>query len=221
MTLSPVTASGPATTARAWALVTASAFTGGILLGVLTNLGQGWLPGAWNQIANSGAVWSVAAFAAGALVSARKAGLPAVGLPAAAVAGLCAESGLVVGYYGYAEVARDGMGSVFAPLVWLGMAFVAGPLFGVAGSWWRGARPRHRVVGLAALAGVFGTEAVHYAWTLHYAPQAWACLAVAVLTALLMGRTLKERVLTLLAAAPFSLLAYVVFYELLLTTLLG
>ncbi|WP_448319721.1 DUF6518 family protein [Streptomyces sp. CO7] len=215
MTVSPVTASESDTSKRAWAFAVASAFGGGLLLGVLTNLGQGWLPGAWNQIANSGAVWSVAAFVAGAL-SARKAGLPA-----AAVAGLCAESGLVVGYYGYAEVARDGMGSLFAPLVWLGMAFVAGPLFAVAGSWWRVAGPRHRVVGLAALAGVFGTEAIHYAWALHYAPQAWACLAVAVLTALLMGRTIEERVLTLLAAALFSLLAYLVLYELILTTLLG
>ncbi|MGW1353845.1 DUF6518 family protein [Streptomyces sp. NPDC002409] len=215
MSASPVIASVPDTSGRAWAYATASAFAGGILLGVLTNLVQGWLPGAWNQIANSGAVWSVAAFAAGALL-ARK-----VGLPAAVVAGLFAESGLVVGYYGYAEVARDGMGSLFAPLVWLGMAFIAGPLFGAAGFGWRGISPRHRVIGLAALAGVFGTEAIHYAWVLHYAPQAWACLAVLVLVPLLMGRTHRERALTLLTAIPFSLLAYLVFYELILTTLLG
>jgi len=30
----------------------------GLGLGVLTNLAQGWLPGSWNQIANSGAAWS-------------------------------------------------------------------------------------------------------------------------------------------------------------------
>ncbi|MDH6229278.1 MULTISPECIES: DUF6518 family protein [Streptomyces] len=215
MDTSPVPASVPGTRGRVRVSATASAFAGGLLLGVLTNLAQGWLPGAWNQIANSGAVWSVAAFAAGALMARR------AGLPAAAVAGLCAESGLVVGYYAYAEIARDGMGSLFAPLVWLGMAFMAGPLFGVAGSWWRGADPRHRVIGLAALAGVFGTEALHYAWVLHYAPQAWACLAVAILVSLLMGRTLKERALTLLTAVPFSLLAYLLFYQLILTTLLG
>ncbi|MFB6816317.1 DUF6518 family protein [Streptomyces sp. NPDC056347] len=215
MSASPVIASVPDTSGRSWAHATASAFAGGVSLGVLTNLLQGWLPGAWNQIANSGAVWSVAAFVAGALL-ARK-----VGLPAAAVAGLFAESGLVVGYYGYAEVARDGMGSLFAPLVWLGMACVAGPLFGVAGFGWRGISPRHRIIGLAALAGVFGTEAIHYAWVLHYASQAWACLAVLVLVPLLMGRTHRERALTLLTAIPFSLLAYLVFYELILTTLLG
>ncbi|KQX55860.1 hypothetical protein ASE09_27730 [Streptomyces sp. Root66D1] len=178
-------------------------------------MAQGWLPGAWNQIPNSGAVWSVAAFAAGALL-ARK-----VGLPVAAVGGLLAESGLVIGYYGYAEVARGGVGSLFAPLVWIGMACVAGPLFGVAGSWWRGTSPRHRVIGLAALAGVFGMEGIHYAWVLHYAPQAWACLTVMVLVPLLMGRTHRERALTLLTALPFSALAYLVFDQLILATLLG
>ncbi|MFI9744523.1 DUF6518 family protein [Streptomyces sp. NPDC052494] len=215
MSAAPVNVSVPDTSGRAWAYATASAFAGGLLLGVLTNLLQGWLPGAWNQIVNSGAVWSVAAFIAGALLARQ------VGLPAAAVAGLFAESGLVVGYYAYAEVGRDGMGSLFAPLVWLGMAFIAGPLFGVAGFAWRGVSPRHRVVGLAALAGVFGTEAIHYAWVLHYVPEAWACLALLVLVPLLMGRTHRERALTLLTAIPFSLLAYLVFYKLILTTLLG
>ncbi|MFJ1754137.1 DUF6518 family protein [Kitasatospora sp. NPDC088134] len=217
MSTSPAVVAAPGTSGRArtWALATVLASVGGLLLGVLTNLLQGWLPDAWAQIANSGAVWSVVAFVAGAL-SARR-----VGLLVAAVAGLLAEIGLVVGYYGYAEVARDGMGSLFAPLVWVGMAFVAGPLFGVAGFMWRGADPRRRVVALAALAGVFGAEAVYYAWVLHYAPQAWGCLAVLVLVPLLMGRTHRERALSLLTAVLFSLLAYFVFHRLILTALLG
>ncbi|WP_411114657.1 DUF6518 family protein [Streptomyces sp. 029-5] len=210
MNASPVITPLPGARGRVWAGATASAFVGGLLLGVLTNLAQGWLPGAWNQIANSGAVWSVAAFAAGALLARR------VSLPAAAAGGLCAEAGLVIGYYGYAEVARDGMGYVQTPLMWLGMAFIAGPLFGVAGAWWRGDVPRRRVIGLAALAGVFGTEAIHYTWVLSYAPQAWACLALLVLVPLLMGRTHKERALALLTSVPFSLLAYLIIYMLIL-----
>ncbi|MFJ1910379.1 DUF6518 family protein [Streptomyces sp. NPDC088147] len=206
MNASPVITPLPGARGGVWAGATASTFAGGLLLGVLTNLAQSWLPGAWNQIANSGAVWSVAAFAAGALLARR------VSLPAAAAGGLCAEAALVIGYYGYAEVARDGMGDMQAPLIWLGMAFIAGPLFGVAGFWWRGSVPRRRVIGLAALAGVFGTEAIHYAWVLHHAPQAWTCLAVLVLVPLLMGRTHKERALALLTAVPFSLLAYLIFY---------
>ena len=188
-----------------WA-ATVAATGGGLLLGVLTNLAQGWLPGAWNQIANSGAVWSAVAFVAGALLAGRGGTVVR-----AAVGGLGAEAGLVVGYYGYAEFGRDGMGSLFFPLVWLGMACVAGPLFGVAGyAWRRGKDVRSRVAGLAAFAGLFGMEGVMFAWVLHYAPQAWGCFAVFALVPLLMGRTHRERALALAAAVPCALLAYAI-----------
>lgn len=184
---------------------TLAATVGGVLLGVLTNLAQGWLPGAWNQLANSGAVWSAVAFAAGALLAGRGTVLRA------AVGGLGAEAGLVVGYYGYAEFGRDGMGALFFPLVWLGMACVAGPLFGAAAYVWRrGTDVRSRVAGLAAFGGLFGMEGVMYARDLHYAPQAWACLAVFALVPLLLARTHRERALTLVAAVPCALLAYAV-----------
>ncbi|MER6382979.1 DUF6518 family protein [Streptomyces sp. NPDC001250] len=190
---------------RAWGGPAATASGAGLLLGVLTNLAQGWLPGAWQQIANSGAVWSAVAFAAGALL------YPQGSASRAAIGGLGAETGLVVGYYGYAEFGRDGAGSLFFPLVWLGMSCVAGPLFGVAGHWWRrGPDMRRRATGLAAFAGLFGMEGLAYAWTLHYAPQAWACLALFVLFPLLMARTHKERAMTLGAAVVCALLAYAV-----------
>ena len=50
------------------------------------------------------------------------------------------------------------MGAPTYSLLWLALAFVAGPLFGVAGAWWRrGRTTRHRVIGLASLAlGVLG-----------------------------------------------------------------
>ncbi|MDI5961221.1 DUF6518 family protein [Streptomyces sp. SL13] len=186
---------------RAWA----GSVAGGLLLGVLTNLAQGWLPGAWNQIANSGAVWTVAAFVAGALVTGR------VTLAVRAVAGLLAELAVVVGYYGYAEFGRHGIGSLYAPLIWTVMALVAGPLFGIAGTWWRREPDvRRRIAGLAALAGVFGQEGLRYAWVLHYAAQAWACLGCVVVLSLALARTHRERPLTLLAAVPFSLVAYVI-----------
>jgi hypothetical protein len=182
---------------------------GGVLFGVLTNLAQGWLPGAWNQIANSGAVWSAVAFVAGALLAGRRGTVVR-----ATVGGLGAEAGLVVGYYGYAEFGRDGMGALFYPLVWLGMACVAGPLFGVAGYAWRrgedvpGRDAWSRVAGLSAFAGLFGMEGVMFAWDLHYAPQAWGCFTVFVLVPLLMARTHRERALSLAAAVPCALLAY-------------
>ncbi|MGV9233893.1 DUF6518 family protein [Streptomyces nigra] len=175
---------------------------GGLLLGVLTNLAQGWLPDAWNQIANSGAVWSVAAFVTGALVSRRG----PVGL--AISCGLASEVGLVLGYYGYAELGRDGIGRLFFPLVWLFMACIAGPFFGAAGHWWlRGRTTWLRVVGLASVAGVFGMEALLFTWDLHYTTQAWASFSISVLTPLL-ARSNKERALVLAVTAAFSFLAY-------------
>ncbi|MEI7030635.1 DUF6518 family protein [Streptomyces pratensis] len=194
---------GSATGASGRSAAPAAAAAGGLLLGVLTNLAQGWLPGAWNQLANSGAIWSASAFVAGALLARRNT------LLQAAVGGLAAEAGLVVGYYGYAEFGREGMGSPLFPLIWLAMACVAGPLFGVAGQWWRcGKDVRRRVVGLAALAGLFGMEGVMYAWDLHYTPQAVACFATFALIPLVMARTHRERALTLMTAAPCALLAY-------------
>lgn len=178
----------------------------GVGLGILTSLAQGVLPGASNQIANSGAVWCVPAFAAGALVAGGH-----LALRKPVLAGLCTTVGLVVGYYGCAEFGRGGMGSPFWPLVWLAMALISGPLFGAAGAWWRrGHTAPRRVVALAALAGVFGMESIQYAWVLHYAAQAWTCVALLVAIPLLMARRHKERALTLLTALAFSGLAYAV-----------
>ncbi|MGV9238498.1 DUF6518 family protein [Streptomyces nigra] len=201
---------------RAWGWSTVGSLFGGFAVGVLTNLAQGWLSSPWSQIPNSGAVWSVVAFAAGAMLVSR------VSLVASGAAGLLAEWGLVAGYYGYAELGRDGMGDVYWPLVWMAMATVAGPLFGIAGRWWRrGQNVRRRIAGLAALAGVFGQEAIHYAWVLHYAAQAWTCLAVLVLVPLTMARTHRERALTLMTAAFFSFIAYAVVHVGLLDRALG
>ena len=178
----------------------------GVGLGILTSLAQGVLPGASNQIANSGAVWCVPAFAAGALAAGGH-----LALRKSVLAGLCTTVGLVVGYYGYAEFGRSGMGSPIWPLVWLALALISGPLFGAAGAWWRrGHTTPRRVLGLASLAGVFGMEAIQYAWVLHYAAQAWVCTALLVLIPLLMARRHKERALTVLVALPLSAIAYAV-----------
>src|SRR5215470_2176372 len=96
-TTSPSQLAAPGERPRSRAGRVLMAAGGGLLLGVLTNLAQGWLPGAWNQIANSGAAWSAVAFGAGALLYRRS------GPMQAAIGGLAAEAGLVVGYYGYAE----------------------------------------------------------------------------------------------------------------------
>ncbi|MFC8727759.1 DUF6518 family protein [Streptomyces bacillaris] len=183
----------------------------GIALGVLTNLLQGWLTWPWSQLANSGGVWSVFAFVAGALIAGRT-----DSLRRAAVAGVLTEIGLVVGYYGYAEFGRDGMGSLVFPLLWVAMACVAGPLFGIAGAWWkRSAQPWRRYVALGAFGGLFGGEALHSWLVLGYVSQAVACAVAACGLPLLLGRTGKERTWSLAAMVVASFAAYLAVYGLL------
>ncbi|MGW1185378.1 DUF6518 family protein [Streptomyces drozdowiczii] len=183
----------------------------GIALGVLTNLLQGWLPSSWNQLANSGGVWSALAFATGAVLAPRVGDVRRI-----AVAGALAEIGLVVGYYGYAEPGRGGMGSLVFPLVWLVMACVAGPLFGTAGAWSRRS-PRlwRRVGSLGAVGGLFGSECLHYWLTLGYADQAIACAVIACALPLALARTWRERGLGLAVAVVASPVAYAAVYGLL------
>ncbi|MGY0021075.1 DUF6518 family protein [Streptomyces sp. YJ-C3] len=183
----------------------------GLGLGVLTNLLQGWLPWPWSQLANSGGVWSAFAFVTGAVLAHRIRSLRSL-----AAAGALTEIGLVVGYYGYAEVGRGGMGSLVFPLVWLVMACIAGPVFGVAGAWWRRSPLRwQRVAGLGALGGLFGSECLHAWLTLGYTGQAVATGSVACALPLLLAGTWRERGLSVAAAFLASPLAYAAVYGLL------
>jgi Family of unknown function (DUF6518) len=186
----------------------------GLALGVLTNLAQGWLPGSWNQVANSGTVWLAVAFVAGALLAPR-------GTRVAVAGGLAAEAGLVAGYYGFAQFGRSGMGTLTPVLVWLGMAVVGGPLFGVAGAWWRRGNVGRRILGGAALAGAIGAEGAYLGFVLRYVPEACACAVLMVALPLAMGRGNRERALLLEAAVPLALCAYVLVYLVFLGSVLG
>ncbi|MEV5605287.1 DUF6518 family protein [Streptomyces sp. NPDC052299] len=210
-TTSPPALRHPAAWRGHAALTPALCAATGIALGVLTNLLQGWLPWPWSQLANSGGVWSVLAFAIGAVLAARDGEIRRI-----ATAGALAEIGLVVGYYGYAELGRGGMGSLVFPLVWLVMACVTGPLFGTAGAWSRRS-PRlwRRVGSLGAVGGLFGSECLHSWLTLGYAGQAGACAAVACVLPLALARTWRERGLGLAVAVVASPVAYAAVYGLL------
>jgi hypothetical protein len=172
---------------------------GGLAIGVATNVLQGVLPGGFNSIANSGSVWVVGAFAAGAL-STRLAPL----------LGLLTQVFAVVGYYGCAELVRDGTGDWHAPGVWLGLAFVAGPIFGLAGTWWRHGAGRRPILGVGMLGGVFGMDGLWHLTVLHHVDSGSAFCAAAVVVTLALGRTWRERLLGLLVAAMLAPLAVTV-----------
>ncbi|HWO58714.1 MAG TPA: DUF6518 family protein [Umezawaea sp.] len=178
---------------------TGLALVAGLLVGAVTNVLQGVLPDALQALSNSGSVWSAAAFAAGAVVKVRG--------RAAVLAGTATEIGAVVGYYAYAELVRDGMGELTWPLFWLAVALVAGPIFGTAGAWWRTGDGWRRIAGPALLGGVFGMDAVWYEFALTYHGNAVGYGVVGALIPVLLGRTTRERLIGLAAAAVLSVLA--------------
>ncbi|MFE2253910.1 DUF6518 family protein [Streptomyces cyaneofuscatus] len=79
------------------------------------------MPDTWQQLANSGAVWSAVAFAVGAVLYRQER------IVQAASGGAVAEVGLVVGYYGYAEFGRDGAGRAVSSSRWCGWGWRSSP----------------------------------------------------------------------------------------------
>jgi len=141
----------------------------------------------------------VAAFVAGA----------AAGVPGwrACAAGAATQVGAVIGYYAYAELMRDGMGDPRWPVFWLVLALMAGPIFGTAGAWWRTGEGRRRLAGPALLGAVFGMDALHYLFSLHYYREAIGYAVIGALIPVLLGRSIRHRLIGLGWAVGLAFLA--------------
>ena len=109
------------------------ALVAGLVAGAVTQLLQGILPAGIGSIANSATPWLAVAFGVGSTA-------PRWWL--AAIAGAVTLLAALVGYYGLVQL-RFGYGPELrgAVLLWLIAAVVGGPVFGVAGRWWRGDGP--------------------------------------------------------------------------------
>ena len=174
----------------------------GMAVGGLTLLLQGLLPGTWNQLANSGAVWSAAAFAVTAVLRARG--------RRAAVAGILTLLGAVLGYYGATTLFLGDDLSAAAlrgPAIWAVLAVPAGTMFGLAAAAGRDAQRWHHIAGLVVLGGVFTAEAVYYATVLRYWPQAALFGTLGLALPLLLGRTWRDRLLAVAALVPVTAVA--------------
>jgi hypothetical protein len=184
----------------------------GLAVGVLTFGGQvipGWLDrhvshdvvtravsSFIGQESNSGAVWSMLAFA---LVAA----LPVVRWRAA-LAGFIVLLAAAGGYYAAVTVFlhdNPGLG-LRSSLVWGAVAVVAGPVFGLAGSVWRRGAPRWRPWGLTAPGALFVVEGGYDAVVLRYFGDAAVSVAVGFLVVVLLARTGAERRSALLRMLP-------------------
>jgi hypothetical protein len=176
----------------------------GLALGVLTLVGQGILPGDCNALVNSGAVWLVPAFFVGSAMRTDR---------AAAAAGAGTLLLALVGYYVAAALhlhAPPGSSSIIA--LWIGCAVIGGPIFGVAGHWWRTSRSWRPQISLALLGGVFVAEGIYRLWLVQTMPVAgWLMIAVGLAIPLALASSSRDRArasLLLLPAAAVILGGY-------------
>jgi Family of unknown function (DUF6518) len=169
----------------------------GLAVGVLTVYGQGWLPGQLSTLTNSGAVWLVFAFAVGSCMRSDVAA-------AAAGAGVlvCA----VIGYYVAVPIIVEGAAaSLHSVAIWTGTALVGGPVFGVAGRWWRARSTPRTGIALGVLGGVFVAEGLYDVTTIPDISRAgWVMLAVGLVVPLALGRSAGERLLALGVMVPVA-----------------
>lgn len=169
----------------------------GMIVGVLTVLGQGVLPGNWDSLANSGTVWLIPAFFAGGL------GPSKVKSVVASILTLC---GMIIGYYGYAMMIQHIAHSIFYILVWTGAAILGGLIFGMAGYLWGQDQGSKHKYGSALIGGVFITEGLdlylHMDDYGHMLPVGAVKIVVGFILLLLVERSNKERVASLLALVP-------------------
>jgi hypothetical protein len=185
---------------------------GGIALGAVDLLLQKVLPYPWANLANSGAIWALAAYGLGLWVR----------TPwwRAAVAGAVLLVLAVPAYYLAAAIfLHDEVAVLWQPpaLVWMGFGVLAGLVFGFAGSlaWSSGWQ---QLVGIGLPGAVLFAEALvsmlrEGSTSYRHDQRATALieLVLGVLVILIVGRTARQRVGGLIVSVPLALLGFVAF----------
>jgi hypothetical protein len=161
----------------------------GFIVGMLTLLGQAYLPGNLNSLANLGPVWLVPAFFVSAMGDR---------VWKSMLAGWLCLTGMVGGYYWFEPVWNHHAFFIGRWLiVWLLIAIVAGAIFGTAGYLWRHREHRWHSLGSALLAGVFLADGInmllHYASYSHMIPVPITEIVVGALLILLLERNKQDR----------------------------
>lgn len=138
----------------------------GLLIGILTVIGQKYLPGSLNSLANSGAIWLIPAFFM-ALTAEKE--ISAILL--------CTETLLVcvISYY-WIESIVNHHAFVFGGYyfyLWLICAVIAGTIFGL-GAYFHRQKSAHYYWGASLLPAVFLAEGlselIHLTWYMHMIP---------------------------------------------------
>jgi Family of unknown function (DUF6518) len=177
----------------------------GLLTGVLTQIGQGALPDDWSQLANAITPWLLVAFLVGSAMPDTR---------WAAAAGIGALLLALIGYYGMVQLRYGYGGGTTSWIIWGLGAVVGGPVFGVAGHWWRGPVHRRRAIALGLLAAVAIAEGAYNVLVVDHATVGVAFIVVGLLVPLVFGRSRDDRVggyVALLPCIGLGLFGFVVF----------
>lgn len=184
----------------------------GIIIGIFTVLGQGILPGNWNSLANSGAVWLIPAFFIGAIGSTKI---------KSAIFSIISLWGMVTGYYAYAILINKIPESTNYIILWSVIAIIGGLIFGLGGFFWSNANKITHIFGSAIIGGVFITEGmnmiIHINDYRHMINVGYVEIIGGFLLVIVLERTNKDRISSLVALLPIIMLgiiAYQVLYYL-------
>ncbi|MGG2933166.1 DUF6518 family protein [Bacillus pacificus] len=176
----------------------------GILVGILTKLGQGILPGHWNSLANLGSVWLVPSFFLASFSYSKR---------TAILSGILALLGMVLGYYGYAIIFKNVSHSIYFISVWITCAFIGGTIFGIAGFLWKDTtNPLHKL-GSALIGGVFVTDGLHILLNFedynHMLPVGYTEVIVGIILILVLERSNANRISSFLMMIPITILGLI------------
>jgi hypothetical protein len=122
--------------------------TSGLIVGVLTSVGQTYLGGALSAFVNSASAWLVAPFIVGSRMTTER---------RAAAAGLVVCVLQLVGYCVMSELRGFSYGGGIV-VFWTACGLIGGPVFGLAGRLWRTRTNGLRGLGAAVLAAAFLAE---------------------------------------------------------------
>ena len=123
----------------------------------------------------------------------------------AAAAGVGALLLALVGYYGMVQL-RYGYGGGTGSWIFWGLgAVVGGPVFGVAGHWWRGPVHRRRAIALGLLAAVAVAEGAYNVLVVDHAAAGAAFIGFGLLVPLVLGRSREDRLGAYVAMIPVLL----------------
>jgi hypothetical protein len=169
----------------------------GLATGALTQIGQSALPDDWSQLANAITPWLLVAFLLGSA-------MPDTRWAVSAGAGALLLA--LVGYYGMVQLKYGYGGGTGAWIFWGLGALVGGPVFGVAGHWWRGPVHRRRAIAIGLLGAVAVAEGAYNVLVVDHPTVGTAFIVVGLLVPLVFGRSREDRLGGYVAMVPILLL---------------